>query len=190
MKLNCKFLEYLKRLKVGNELPFEIINSNYYFENLDNYFFPNASERLLPFGKEKSGSLLCFYRKNENPVGNENELIVWLDSEAFPIVLISKNLKELFSILPFGLGFIYDLSVVVHKNLENLNSVINPSITKRELKIKEQLQETILEKNSYLFYVRNKFNVEIADSPFEIIKEVNNNNLDFHKWVKKGLSSW
>jgi hypothetical protein len=75
-----------------------------------------SNERLIAFGEHASGSLLTFYSK-EMEASVEETPVAWLDSEGSPCIVISNNLKEFLSILPYGMGFLYTVASFIEDNL-------------------------------------------------------------------------
>lgn len=171
--------------------PFELINPANHLDTLDEYFFPKSSNHLLPFCKHNSGSYICFWNKNQKPVGNRIEKIVWLDSEGQPTVFLAKNLDAFFYIIPFGIEFLYEIMWAWNSFYENPQKKKLPScISKLVDKEREILglgfpewHQNYFSKNQNHFDYRKFY-------PIHQIESINNDNADFHEWVKKGYSNW
>lgn len=158
---------------------------------LDQFFFPGASEFLLPFGRHQSGSFLCYWLNPNIPKDTISYPVAWLDSEGSPIALLAKDWPQFISILPYGMLFLHDLLTawVRHQG--------NPERFKHPIKIDQLLyQESALliqnmDKAQTLYSdCQDQCGPLILEKPIDIIPTVNEMFPEFHKWVSKGLASW
>lgn len=86
------------------------------------YFdFINESEKekLKVIGKNKSGCLICAYGEQD---ALEAASVVWLDSERSPSGIFSDDLEMFFSLLPYGMGYLY---TIISNAIDINNNLIN-----------------------------------------------------------------
>lgn len=67
---------------------------------------PKAS--LIVFGQHGSGSVVAFWRRDaRTPLGRCP--VIWLDSEGEPVEALAPDFAAFLTLLPYGLGQLYDL---------------------------------------------------------------------------------
>jgi len=66
-------------------------------------------------GTTKAGCIIGEYENRET----QKKYIVWLDSEGEPNFPVAESIHDLFSILPWGTGFIYDVAFRSLSNAED-----------------------------------------------------------------------
>lgn len=78
-------------------------------KKLLNTFISTTAVRFLEvIGRQKSGSLICFWQYEENQLLSEQP-VAWLDSEGNPNIVFAPNLQTFLSLLPYDTGAIYDM---------------------------------------------------------------------------------
>ena len=77
-----------------------------------------AKQKLSAFGEHASESVISFY--SNVPGSPVDEVpVAWLDSEESPCPVVSKNLKDFLSVLPYGMGFVYTVAAVIEENMND-----------------------------------------------------------------------
>lgn len=169
-------------------LPFEMVEHKDYEYTLNQYFFPEASMHLRVFGKDNSGSFVCFWNKTEFPAGSNDEPIIWLDSEATPMAVIAQNLKELISVVPYGLLFLREIMLAWVRNYQNPRVFDKPSRIKKFLDKEQLLIKELSDRNNQIFLFENNLILHRSNSPVIEVELANDLNPEFHSWVKLQLS--
>ena len=73
------------------------------------YLVPTHKETYFQLiGRQKSGSLICFWQIQDNQPIFEQP-IVWLDSEGEPHSVFASDFRSFLSLLPYDTGGIYDM---------------------------------------------------------------------------------
>jgi len=147
-----------------------------------------SKERLTAFGEHASGSLLTFYSKNIE-ASVEEAPVAWLDSEGSPCIVISNNLKEFLSILPYGMGFIYTVASLIENDLGNidLRSKAMEKITQNGNELLEESRKRFLSIDDLLNWLASK-NIQPANDPVKLIVEAHEKNRDLTPWIIESLT--
>ncbi|MEO8414747.1 MAG: hypothetical protein ABI472_13865 [Ginsengibacter sp.] len=146
-----------------------------------------SSERLTAFGEHASGSLLSFYSKIAD--ANVNEVpVAWLDSEGAPCIVVSNNLQDFFSILPYGMGFIYSVASVIENNLNeaDLLAKTKQRITQNADELLETSKKRFLDVDDLLTWLNSK-NIKLSSDPVTAIVEAHERNSDLTSWIVEKL---
>jgi hypothetical protein len=114
MTLTDKYKNFIE-LTDSNPFDFQPKAEEIYFD------FINKSEKgkLTVIGKNKAGCLICTY---DNQGATERGSVVWLDSERSPSGIFADNLEMFFSLLPYGMGFLYE---IISGGIDIDNNLIN-----------------------------------------------------------------
>lgn len=147
-----------------------------------------SKERLIAFGEHASGSLLAFYSKdNESSV--EETPVAWLDSEGSPCIIVSNNLKEFLSILPYGMGFVYTVASFIEDNFgeDEILSNARKKMTQNANELLEESRKRFLSIDDLLNWLVSK-NIQPADDPVKLIIEAHERNSDLTPWIATKLT--
>jgi hypothetical protein len=101
MTLIEKYRNFIETID-SNPFDFQPKAEEIYFD------FINELEKgkFTVIGKNKAGCLICEYNKQK---AMKDAPILWLDSERSPSGIFTNNLETFFSLLPYGMGFLYKI---------------------------------------------------------------------------------
>jgi len=147
-----------------------------------------SNKRLIAFGEHASGSLLAFYSKN-NKSSVEETAVAWLDSEGSPCIVISINLKEFLSILPYGMGFIYSIASIIENNMgdSTILEKVRQKITKSADELMAESKKRFSSINDLLVWLDAK-KILVSDDPVKIIVEAHEKNSDLTLWITENIT--
>ena len=96
--------------------------------------------------------------------------VAWLDSEGSPCIVISKNLKEFLSLLPYGMGFIYTVAAAIENNLDDpeLLEKVNQRIGKSSGELLEAAKIRFLDIEQLIDWLNSK-NIKLNKDPISLI---------------------
>lgn len=145
-----------------------------------------APQRLTAFGRHASASVIAFYSKKDKGNDIDKTPLAWLDSEGSPNIVISNNLKEFLSIIPYGMEYVYDVAAFIERNLNDAALLE---------KVKARFQETpdgLIEasKNRFLdvdeiLQWLDDHNIPLSKDPVQLIVRAHENNNDLSPWIKE-----
>ena len=146
-----------------------------------------AIERLTAFGKHASGSFLAFYSKSESKKADEVP-VSWLDSEASPCIVISKNFKEFLSILPYGMGFAYTVASVIENNLQatDLLTKARTRVGATTDELIADAQQRFLDLGEVLQWLQSN-GISLSKDPIKLIVDAHTANDDLPTWIDQNI---
>ena len=147
-----------------------------------------SKERLIAFGEHASGSLLVFYSKGIEASVEETP-VAWLDSEGSPCIIVSNNLKEFLSILPYGMGLVYTIASLIEDNLGNkeILSKAREKITQNANELIEGSRMRFLNIDDLLNWLSSR-NIQLSTDPVKLIVEAHEKNSDLTQWIAENLN--
>ena len=150
---------------------YEFIEKPSLYSNLLN------GKEIRPIFTDKSGSIVGIWERENN------EIIVWIDSEGSPCNVFAKNINHFLEIMPYGPGFIYDyLSAIEnHKLSPNLIPHPNRQFTIdfiNETYIRDRIDDEVLKNYSSWL---NKYDLSIRKDPTSGIEKLIE-SLNFSTW--------
>lgn len=146
-----------------------------------------CKERLLAFGEHASGSLFCFYSQHQQTT--DNTAIAWLDSEGAPCIVISKNIDEFLSLLPYGAGFIYTVAASIENNFgaHNLSELVMHNISTDPQLILDDAEKRFPERGSFLDWLKSE-SIKVNMNPVQTIVNAHLSQPDLTNWIVKNIS--
>jgi hypothetical protein len=147
-----------------------------------------SKERLIAFGEHASGSVLAFYSKNTESSVDEVP-VAWLDSEGSPCIVISNNLKEFLSIVPYGMGFIYSIASVIENNLGDaaMLAKARERVSKNAGDLMEESKTRFLNIEDLIKWLGTK-NIQVSEDPVKLIVDAHERNSDLTQWLAENLT--
>ena len=146
-----------------------------------------ATQRLTSFGVHASGSIISFYAK-EQGLNVDEVSVAWLDSEGSPCIVVSKNLKEFLSLLPYGMGFIYTVAAAIENNLGDTDILIKvrERVTKNSDELLAEAAARFIDHQDLLNWLAAN-DISINKEPILAIIEAHNANDDLTPWLAENL---
>jgi hypothetical protein len=146
-----------------------------------------SSGRLLVFGEHASGSLLSFYSKNDLKSVDEVP-VAWLDSEGAPCIVVSNNLKEFLSILPYGMGLLYTIASVMENNMgdNDLLPKARQRVEKNGNELLTEARERFLNVDILIKWLEQN-QIQVNTDPIKVITEAHIQNSELTQWIAENL---
>lgn len=146
-----------------------------------------SKERLVSFGEHASGSLFCFYSLDKQ--STDNAPVAWLDSEGSPCVVISKNLRDFLSLLPFGSGFIYTVAAAIDSNYgaNNLQEIILAKFQDDPQLLLADAKNRFIEVSTFIEWLASE-SIEVNSNPVQAILDAHLSQPDLIDWIVKNLT--
>lgn len=143
-------------------------------------------ERLAAFGEHASGSLFCFYSQLQQTT--DNSPVAWIDSEGVPCIVISKNLREFLSILPYGAGFIYTIAASIENNFgaSDLSNLVLDKVTTVPLQLLDDAKKRFTEVDSFIEWLASE-SIEVNSNPAQTIVNAHLSQPDLTTWIVDNL---
>jgi len=122
--------KYRNFIETTDSNPFDFMptEEKIFFDFIDE----SEKGKLKVVGKNKAGCLICLYGKQN---AMEDGSIVWLDSEQSPSGIFADSLEIFFSLLPYGMGYLYKII----SNCIDINNNLIENTDCNKLKVDQQL---------------------------------------------------
>jgi hypothetical protein len=151
-------------------------------------YFENKSilQHFKPIGKDKSDSIIFFW--NPEKKGNfEKAPIVYFSSEGFPTNVVANSFKDFLSLLPYGIGFIYDALSRYGYYKSNPKLYEDPSKEYTRKKLQEFIDENKNEfEGSVLFvkWLNQTVKIPTSQKPHKIIENAIQTQPNLNDWLQ------
>lgn len=150
-----------------------------------NTLVPAAAESLQVIGRQKSGSLICFWQQSPQHASEIDRPVVWLDSEGSPFSVFAPNFHTFLSLLPYDTGMIYDMVTAWEEYLETGDDWVVSTERFSDDKLKMYMDMT---RENYPHYEQfidwlKETGVEIANAPVQVIGEAIKNLPQLREWL-------
>ena len=144
-------------------------------------------ERMLAFGEHASGSVISFYSMVNSLLVDEVP-VAWLDSEGSPCIVISKNLREFLSVLPYGMGTLYSIASVMENNLgeDNLLEKAKLRVNKSADILLSESKERFINTDILINWLSDN-NIQVSNDPVKIVSEAHLQNSELTTWLAENL---
>lgn len=152
---------------------------------LNKLLVAEAQPYFKVIGKQKSGSLICFWLIRDE-LSPEDQPVVWLDSEGSPRSVFASDFQEFLSLLPYDTGAIYDL-IAAWDRAENtqVNSTsVSKKFSKKRLQMYvEMCQNNYTHYNEFVTWLRETLGIEPALSPATVVKKTIQEFPSLNTWL-------
>ncbi len=137
-------------------------------------------------GRQKNGSLICFWQHQEN-LSLTKQPVVWLDSEGSPQAVFAPDFPTFLTLLPYDTGGIYDMLAAWERFLDPDEEGASPK--KRFTKGKFNMYVEMSQKN-YPKYDRfiewlAEMNIAVAKNPVNVIGKAVQESPKLKEWLTK-----
>lgn len=144
-------------------------------------------EQFQVIGRHGTDSLICFWREDKR-VDLALAPVVWLSSEGFPNSVLADSFSEFLSILPYGIGFIYDVlsNYYFYKEDPDLQPSPEEKFTSEEISSYLAENEKRYQGHAALVdWLLHEAKVEIAKDPLSVIKGAIASHPDLASWLRE-----
>ncbi len=131
---------------------------------------PSVLGNFIPIAQNGADCLLCLWHIRDKPIADpENLPVVWIDNEGFNSV-VATNIQEVLSILPYGMGCIYDIVSYWNYYIESPTDYQTPTRRYTKKYLKAQLKEmSLTEDYPHLIAFNKSNNIKTTADPVSVI---------------------
>lgn len=177
-------IEWFKKFVIINKnefTDFECVSDD--SEPISKMVGSNKLNNLVPLLMHGSGSVFCIWKIHPN-TSIEEQPVVWLDSEAFPISVCCCSFKEFLSILEYGgalAGIMADVGNWLESGKQNSFA----------LRLSDEGFHEILKKNNseypylkdFVNVIKKNYKTETSKNPYELIVCSIEKEPNFAEWL-------
>lgn len=177
-----QFCEFC-RAAAGPFCDFEVVENEGKW--LNTLLVPESESYFKLIGKQRSGSLICFWQLEDN-IPLAQQPIVWLDSEGSIYSIIAARFPDFLSLLYYDTGAIYDVVSAWKRYWDAPANEISPaeSFTEEQLNLYvEMCQELYPFYQSFTKWLRQDVGIKPAGNPAILVGEAIEGFPELNIWL-------
>lgn len=135
-------------------------------------------------GRQKNGSLICFWQHQEN-LSLAKQPVVWLDSEGSPQAVFAPDFPTFLSLLPYDTGAIYDMIAAWEAFLDPDDEVRSPKerFTTEEFKMYVEMSQKNYPQYDRFIEWLAEMEIKVAKNPAQVVGKAIQKSPKLKEWL-------